>query len=70
MLLMSPALRSLLFFNLLAADTISSIEFNENGEFLAAGDKGGRIVVFKRDTEVKEKNRFDEVRFLHSFGRQ
>ncbi|GAU91585.1 hypothetical protein RvY_03812 [Ramazzottius varieornatus] len=36
------------------ADTISSIDFNEDGEFLAAGDKGGRIVVFKRDVENKQ----------------
>ena len=42
--------------SILAADTISSIDFNEDGEFLAAGDKGGRIVVFKRDVEVREIN--------------
>jgi len=30
------------------ADIVSCIEFNETGEYLAAGDKGGRIVIFER----------------------
>ena len=42
-----------------AADLISTIEFNEDGELLAVGDKGGRIVVFQREPLVKktQKNR-------------
>ena len=35
-----------------AADLISTIEFNEDGELLAVGDKGGRIVVFQREQQV------------------
>lgn len=31
------------------ADIISTVQFNEDGELLATGDKGGRIVIFKRD---------------------
>jgi hypothetical protein len=37
----------------LSADLISTIEFNEDGEFLAVGDKGGRIVVFQREKQVR-----------------
>ena len=32
-----------------AADIISTVEFNHDGEFLATGDKGGRVVIFQRD---------------------
>jgi hypothetical protein len=35
-----------------AADIISCIEFNEDGELLATGDKGGRVVIFQRDQTV------------------
>jgi len=31
------------------ADIVSCIQFNETGEYLAAGDKGGRIVIFERN---------------------
>ena len=34
------------------ADLISTIEFNEDGELLAVGDKGGRIVIFQREQQV------------------
>eukprot|EP00127_Corallochytrium_limacisporum_P000466 Clim_evm22s13 gene=Clim_evmTU22s13 len=30
------------------ADIISCVEFNNDGQFLATGDKGGRIVIFER----------------------
>lgn len=33
------------------ADIISTVQFNENGNLLATGDKGGRIVIFKRDNQ-------------------
>lgn len=39
----------LLFYSFLTADIISTVEFNQDGEFLATGDKGGRVVVFQRD---------------------
>lgn len=29
-------------------DIVSAVEFDQTGEFLAAGDKGGRVVVFER----------------------
>jgi serine/threonine-protein phosphatase 2A regulatory subunit B len=35
------------------ADVISTVEFNEDGELLATGDKGGRIVIFQREQATK-----------------
>lgn len=35
------------------ADIISAVEFNEDGELLATGDKGGRIVIFQREQASK-----------------
>ncbi len=51
------SIENLLFFCL--ADLISTIEFNEDGELLAVGDKGGRVVVFQREQQVKD---FDRMR--------
>jgi len=34
-------------------DVVSTIEFDETGEFIAAGDRGGRVVIFKRDNNKK-----------------
>ncbi len=28
------------------------MEFNQTGDLLATGDKGGRVVIFQRETEV------------------
>ncbi|CAH1783866.1 unnamed protein product [Owenia fusiformis] len=33
------------------ADIISCVEFNHDGELLATGDKGGRVVIFQRDQQ-------------------
>ncbi|XP_021962368.1 protein phosphatase PP2A 55 kDa regulatory subunit isoform X2 [Folsomia candida] len=35
------------------ADIVSCVEFNHDGEFLATGDKGGRVVIFQRDAGSK-----------------
>lgn len=37
------------------ADIISTVEFNEDGELLATGDKGGRIVIFQREQPSKSQ---------------
>lgn len=34
-------------------DIISAIEFEKSGEYLATGDRGGRLVIFER-TDGKE----------------
>lgn len=36
-----------------SADVISTVEFNHTGELLATGDKGGRVVIFQREPEVR-----------------
>lgn len=34
------------------ADIISAVEFDHTGEFLATGDRGGRIVLFEQDQQA------------------
>ena len=46
----------------LSADLISTIEFNDDGNLLAVGDKGGRIVVFQREQQVGISCRIDLIR--------
>lgn len=36
----------------ITADIISCVEFNHDGDLLATGDKGGRVVIFQRDPSV------------------
>ncbi|XP_074602737.1 protein phosphatase 2 regulatory subunit tws [Brevipalpus obovatus] len=36
------------------ADIISCVEFNDTGDLLATGDKGGRVVIFQRDESSKK----------------
>ncbi len=36
-----------------SADIISCVEFNQDGDLLATGDKGGRVVIFQRDPAVR-----------------
>lgn len=50
--------------NSLLADLISTIEFNENGELLAVGDKGGRIVVFQREQQVSNRGKTRALRLI------
>lgn len=39
--------------NITEADIISTLEFDKTGNFLATGDKGGRVVLFERNTAKK-----------------
>ncbi|THD23436.1 Serine/threonine-protein phosphatase 2A 55 kDa regulatory subunit B [Fasciola hepatica] len=39
------------------ADIISCVEYDKTGEFLATGDRGGRIVIFQRDIQQKPQIR-------------
>lgn len=34
------------------ADIISTVEFDQTGDYLATGDKGGRVVLFERNQTV------------------
>ena len=36
----------------LSADIISTVEFDHTGNYLATGDKGGRVVLFERNETV------------------
>jgi len=36
-----------------AADIISTVEFDSTGNYLATGDKGGRVVLFERNESVR-----------------
>ncbi|KAJ8247627.1 hypothetical protein GJAV_G00248460 [Gymnothorax javanicus] len=38
------------------ADVISTAEFNQTGDLLATGDKGGRVVIFQREPESKAES--------------
>ena len=42
----------------LLADVISTVEFNQTGELLATGGKGGRVVIFQRESEVSPLHPF------------
>lgn len=44
--------RLYLFAVSLLADIISSVEFDYTGDYLATGDKGGRVVLFERNDGV------------------
>lgn len=37
---------------LYSADIISTVEFDHTGDYLATGDKGGRVVLFERNESV------------------
>lgn len=39
--------------NLAEADIISTVEFDHTGNYLATGDKGGRVVLFERNETVR-----------------
>ena len=38
------------------ADIISTVEFDQTGNYLATGDKGGRVVLFERNESVNPPN--------------
>lgn len=40
------------------ADIISTVEFDHTGDYLATGDKGGRVVLFERNEQVSTLGEF------------
>lgn len=52
--------------NHVAADIISTVEFDQTGNYLATGDKGGRVVLFERNETVCESIWCCEVRLWES----
>ncbi|VEL28794.1 unnamed protein product [Protopolystoma xenopodis] len=49
------------------ADIISCVEFNDTGELLATGDRGGRVVIFKRERDSKRKHKFPNYSVFCTF---
>jgi len=49
---------------------VSAVEFNETGEYIATGDRGGRVVIFQRCQETdrsKKKDAKPEYKFFTEF---
>jgi serine/threonine-protein phosphatase 2A regulatory subunit B len=44
--------------NVMDSDVLSAINFDKSGEYLAVGDKGGRVIIF-RYIELKNSRYFD-----------
>ena len=49
------------------ADIISTVEFDDTGDLLATGDKGGRIVIFQKDNAPKGSPRSGEYNVYSTF---
>jgi len=49
------------------ADIISAVEFNHDGELLATGDKGGRVVIFQRAEHNTGNRRSSEYNVYSTF---
>lgn len=41
------------YYLVVIADIISAVEFDHTGDYLATGDKGGRVVLFERNESVR-----------------
>jgi hypothetical protein len=48
------------------ADIISTVEFDHTGDYLATGDKGGRVVLFERNEQVSEWSSEPKIPFILS----
>jgi serine/threonine-protein phosphatase 2A regulatory subunit B len=44
--------------NVMESDVLTAINFDKSGEYLAVGDKGGRVIIF-RYIELKNSRYFD-----------
>lgn len=38
----------------ITADLLTTIEFDETGDYLATGDRGGRVVIFEKGDDIKQ----------------
>jgi serine/threonine-protein phosphatase 2A regulatory subunit B len=61
---LSPNYCPLTVISPLSADIISTVEFDHTGNYLATGDKGGRVVLFERNETV----RFQRTAYAPSLG--
>ncbi|XP_026387278.1 serine/threonine protein phosphatase 2A 55 kDa regulatory subunit B beta isoform-like [Papaver somniferum] len=51
-------------------DIISTIDFEKKGDYLATGDKGGRVVIFERTDRLDSRNRKELECLDHGFLKQ
>ena len=49
-----------------SADILSAVSFDQSGEYFATGDRGGRVVIFKKGDAGKPKVRTC-ITVLHSY---
>lgn len=52
--------------NITDHDVLSALSFDKTGEYLSVGDKGGRVIVFKR-IRSKKKSRVDDYEYFTEF---
>lgn len=52
--------------NITDHDVLTAINFDKTGEFLSVGDKGGRVIVFKR-IRTKKRSRVDDYEYFTEF---
>lgn len=55
-MLVAFLLRLNVYWSFLIADIISAVEFDRTGDFLATGDRGGRVVLFERNKQASAAN--------------
>jgi serine/threonine-protein phosphatase 2A regulatory subunit B len=51
--------------NISEQDVLSAISFDKTGEYLSVGDRGGRVIIFKRIH--KKKSRVDDYEYFSEF---
>lgn len=44
------------------ADTLSAVEFDDTGDYIAVGDRGGRIVIFEREEKTEKANSYSKTK--------
>jgi serine/threonine-protein phosphatase 2A regulatory subunit B len=49
------------------ADLLSAVEFDETGNFIAVGDRGGRIVIFEKENNDKKVEGHNKNNFEYKF---
>lgn len=45
-------------------DILSAMEFDKNGDHLAVGDQGGRVMIFERQAGKEVRTKFSEISFV------
>ncbi|KAL0221964.1 hypothetical protein RCL1_001818 [Eukaryota sp. TZLM3-RCL] len=51
--------------DIVEADIISTVQFNDDGNMLAVGDRGGRVVLFKRAADAKSRRSVRNVEYKY-----